>query len=151
MLKYTNKSIFDLKVDAVVNPVNTVGVMGAGLAKQFKDIYAPTHIHFEEYYIAACQQKHFETSRCLVYPTHNDPTRFVIFLATKNHYRNPSRIEYIQKGLEDLSDTINEYKIKSIALPKLGCGLGGLRWELVEEEIKSFSKKHEKIEIIVCL
>ena len=151
MIYYTRKSIFDVDVDAIVNPVNTMGIMGAGLAEQFKNRFTPEDNAFMTYYETACRSKHFDYNRCLIYPIKNKQGKYVIHFATKNHFRNPSRMEYICKGLMDLSCLIDDWGITSIALPKLGCGLGGLSWADVEREIVEFANQRDDLDIVVCV
>ena len=118
----SNGDIFNSKCEALVNPVNTKGVMGKGLALAFKTKYPA---HFENYK-RACQNGEMTTEKVLAYQEINGP--MVICLATKDDWRDSSKMEYVSAGLDDLVNQIKALGIRSIAIPKLGCGLGGLDW-----------------------
>jgi len=123
-------------VDALVNTVNTKGVMGKGLALQFKKAFPDAFRSYEQ----DCKAGVVETGKMHVARRLADPY-FIINFPTKKHWRNPSRMEYVQKGLDDLIETVKELKIRSIAIPPLGCGNGGLDWADVRPLIEcSFSK-----------
>lgn len=113
-------------VDALVNAVNTVGVMGKGLALQFKKAFPD---NFREY-AAACKQGQVVIGRMHVTQRSASP-RFIINFPTKKHWRQPSKLDYIRAGLVDLVAQIRTLEIGSVAVPSLGCGLGGLAWDEV--------------------
>jgi O-acetyl-ADP-ribose deacetylase (regulator of RNase III) len=119
-------SIFDHPPDvALVNPVNCVGVMGAGLAAEFKRRWPAMFEHYE----SVCSLG-FRPGQLLIYYP-GDKTRGpnIICFPTKDHWREPSRLEYIRIGLEALAEDLSRTAtIDTVALPKLGCGLGGLAW-----------------------
>jgi O-acetyl-ADP-ribose deacetylase (regulator of RNase III) len=115
------------QVDAIVNTVNTVGVMGKGLALQIKNAFPDV---FSDY-ARACKQGTVEVGRMHVVKR-TEPPSFVINFPTKKHWRNPSKLEYIQSGLADLVRQVRKLGIESIAIPPLGCGLGGLDWNEVK-------------------
>ncbi|MEH0545328.1 macro domain-containing protein [Streptomyces sp. B21-105] len=120
-------------VDALVNTVNTVGVMGKGIALQFKRAYPD---NFEDYK-ASCDRGDVTVGRMHVYEVKQlSGPRFIVNFPTKRHWRAPSRIEDIASGLVALRDEIVERGIKSIAVPPLGCGNGGLAWRDVEPLIR---------------
>ena len=121
----TNGDIFKSQCEALVNPVNTKGVMGKGLALAFKTKYPA---HFENYK-RACQNGEMTTEKVLAYQEINGP--MIICLATKANWKDSSKIEYVSAGLDDLVKQIETFGIRSIAIPKLGCGLGGLDWNKV--------------------
>lgn len=116
-------------VDALVNPVNTVGVMGRGLAAQFKSAYPDNY----SAYRAACRAGRVRVGEMHVVGLGlaSRPTWIVNF-PTKRHWREPSRLEDIDSGLCDLRRVIADLDMSSIAVPALGCGLGGLDWAPVE-------------------
>ena len=118
----SNGDIFNTECEALVNPVNIKGVMGKGLALAFKTKYPA---HFENYK-RACQNGEMTTQKVLVYQEINGP--MIICLATKDDWRDSSKIEYVSAGLDDLVKQIETLGIRSVAIPKLGCGLGGLDW-----------------------
>lgn len=121
----SNGDIFKSKCEALVNPVNIKGVMGKGLALAFKNKYPA---HFENYK-RACKSGEMTTEKVLAYQEKNGP--MIICLATKDDWRDSSKIEYVSAGLDDLINQIKALGIRSIAIPKLGCGLGGLDWNKV--------------------
>ena len=110
---------------ALVNTVNTVGVMGKGLALQFKRAY-PSNFAT---YARACADGRVEPGRIFV--TSLGDGRWILNFPTKRHWRQPSRLEDIRSGLDDLVRTIVELDVPSVALPPLGCGNGGLDWQVV--------------------
>ncbi len=114
--------------EAIVNTVNTEGVMGKGIALQFKQRYPQNY----ETYRAACKRRQVHLGSMFVVPTGalHGP-QYIINFPTKGHWREQSRLEDIQAGLRDLVRVINELGIHSIALPPLGCGNGGLEWTIV--------------------
>lgn len=133
MIRETTGDILDADVEALVNPVNTAGVMGAGLALQFKLAY-PDMYH---QYAATCRAGGVRTGRVLVhYAASGRKPWYIIMLPTKEHWRNPSQLEWIDWGLTDLRALIEELNIRSIAIPPLGCGLGGLDWTDVRKLIE---------------
>ena len=147
-------SIFDIKADAIVNPVNCVGVSGKGLAKEFAVRYPDEN----QLYRAACNKGLITTGTGfavgrLTRIQEIDNVRFIVYFPTKNHWRNPSKLQYIQDGLADLLTFCEEKKIKSIAMPKLGCGLGGLWFGDVAALIDKFAYDAKAIgvsKVIVC-
>lgn len=130
MITYKNGNILDETAQALVNPVNCFGVMGAGLAKEFK---AASPKNFQAYEVA-CATKQVAIGRVFVFPDYNEETktlRYIINFPTKNHWSGHSYTSYIKLGLESLVNEIRAHEITSIAIPALGCGLGGLQWEAV--------------------
>ncbi len=124
MIKYVSGDIFNSDCQTLVNPVNTVGVMGAGLARKFAQRYPEmgnTHMRLGAagmLKIGRLWGYKYSDKRVLCFPT-------------KRHWRDPSKLEYIEAGLHDLVKTYKTRGITSIAFPKLGCGLGGLDWNNV--------------------
>jgi len=146
MLKITEGNILDTEAEAVVNTVNTVGVMGKGIALQFKQAYPENY----KAYRAACQQGEVNLGRMFVFDTGRlGPQRYIINFPTKGHWKSRSRLEDIEAGLKDLVRVINEYRIHSIAVPALGCGNGGLRWDSVYPLIESSLAALNDVEIEV--
>jgi O-acetyl-ADP-ribose deacetylase (regulator of RNase III) len=127
MIREEQGNLLAAEADALVNTVNTVGVAGKGIALQFRRAYPD---NFKAYFKAA---KHGEVvpGKMFVWETSQPAPRLIINFPTKRHWRNNSRIEDIQAGLEDLVHCIKKYHIKSIAVPPLGCGNGGLEWTKV--------------------
>ena len=129
----TTGDLLAADVDALVNTVNCVGVMGKGIALQFKRRFPAV---FKEY-AAACRRGEVEIGRMYVAQTGLlDGPQWVINFPTKKHWRSPSRLEYVQEGLEDLKRVLREHDIRSVAIPPLGAGNGGLDWNEVEPLIE---------------
>src|SRR5271157_2289289 len=114
-------------VDALVNTVNTEGVMGKGLALQFKKAFPENFASYER----ACEAGEVVPGRMHIVPRLTSP-RFIINFPTKKLWRNPSKLEYVRDGLRDLVLHVQRLDIKSIAIPPLGCGNGGLNWAEVK-------------------
>ena len=131
-------------VDAIVNTVNCVGVMGKGIALQFKNKWPANYQQYE----FACKQKRVKTGKMFVYDSGGlIKPNFIINFPTKDHWRGDSKIEYIQDGLQDLIAQIRQLKIKSIAIPPLGCGNGGLEWAEVKPLIEEAFKNAPDVEV----
>ncbi|MYS33868.1 O-acetyl-ADP-ribose deacetylase (regulator of RNase III) [Streptomyces sp. KhCrAH-43] len=132
MIEETHGNLLDADVDALVNTVNTVGVMGKGVALQFKQAFPD---NFKSYK-AACDHKEFALGDVLVHDSYRlGVQRFIINFPTKGHWRSRSRLQDIETGLKSLVAAIDDYQITSIAIPALGCGNGGLNWEEVRSLI----------------
>ena len=125
MIKILLGDIFESKMNTLVNTVNCVGVMGKGIAQIYKKKYPKM---FEEYK-AQCINKEIHTG-CL-YPYYEDGSVLVLNFPTKEHWRSPSKLEYITKGLDWFVDNYSKLGITSIAFPPLGCGNRGLDWDTV--------------------
>ena len=120
-------------VEALANSVNTVGVMGKGIALQFKDAFPANFKAYE----AACKKKAVRLGKVFVFDNGQlTLPRWIINFPTKGHWRAKSRIRDVADGLDNLRDVIEEVEISSIALPPLGCGHGGLDWDEVRSLIK---------------
>jgi len=145
MIEYIPGDILKCRADALVNTVNCVGVMGRGLALQFKNSY-PENFRA---YKAACDQKEVQPGRMFVYETGQLAPRFIINFPTKRHWRDKSRIEDIEAGLVDLVRVIREKAIRSIAVPPLGCGLGGLDWCEVRSRIEQALGELSGVRVLV--
>lgn len=127
MIELATGNLLKADVEALVNPVNTQGVMGKGLALQFKRAFPDAF----KAYAKACARGEVVTGRMHVV-RRASPPRFIIHFPTKRHWRDPSKLEYVTSGLEDLVRSVRELHIESLAIPALGCGLGGLSWAEVE-------------------
>ena len=146
MIKFIKGDLLKAEADALVNTVNTVGVMGKGIALQFKEAFP----HNTKVYADACKKNELKTGQLLsVWDTNLLlGKKLIINFPTKIHWRNPSKYEYIETGLIALVELIQKENILSIALPPLGCGNGGLDWNIV----KSMIKKHlEPLSLIVLV
>ncbi len=133
MIELAEGDLLRADVEALVNTVNCVGVMGKGIALQFKSAY-PANF---KAYAAACKRGDVQPGRMFVYEEGEGAARRVLInFPTKRHYRDASRVEDIEAGLVALAHEIAERGIRSIAVPPLGCGLGGLAWSDVEPRIR---------------
>lgn len=134
MIEFTSGDILKDDSDALVNTVNCVGVMGRGIALQFKN-FSPQNF---KAYAAACQHNEVQPGRMFVFATGQiTPPRYIINFPTKRHWRGKSRMQDIETGLADLVAVIRAKGIRSIAIPPLGSGLGGLEWAEVRPRIEA--------------
>jgi O-acetyl-ADP-ribose deacetylase (regulator of RNase III) len=125
VIRYVQGDILKAQSEALVNTVNCVGVMGRGVALQFKRAY-PANF---KAYAAACKREEVRPGRMFVFDTGElTNPRYIINFPTKVHWRGKSKIEHIESGLEALVAEIEARDIRSIAIPPLGSGLGGLDW-----------------------
>lgn len=129
MIEYRKEgSIFDSGAQALVNPVNTVGVMGKGLALEFKNRFFDNFIVYK----SACDKGELRAGEVLVFG--GNP--LILNAATKGHWRNPSDLNDVEMCLFNIRYEIYGRNISSIAIPALGCGLGGLIWPDVKSMIE---------------
>lgn len=132
-MEFTKGNILRVDAEAIVNTVNCVGFMGRGIAAQFKREYPANFKAYE----TACKRKEVVPGRMFMFETGQlTNPRFIVNFPTKRHWRGKSRIEDIASGLVALVKEVKERGIKSIAIPPLGCGLGGLQWKEVRPLIE---------------
>jgi O-acetyl-ADP-ribose deacetylase (regulator of RNase III) len=147
MITFTEGNLLKAETEALVNTVNTVGVMGKGIALMFKEAFPENFLA----YSAACKKHEIAVRR--IFATERKDLvggpKWIINFPTKKHWRNPSKIEWIKDGLQDLVRFIREHKIKSIALPPLGSGNGGLDWKEVRPVIEAALGNLEGVEVVV--
>lgn len=130
--------------DAIVNTVNCVGVMGKGIALQFKQRWPS---NFKEY-DAASKRKEIRPGKMFIYDLGEwEKPRYIVNFPTKVHWRGASKLEYVEDGLRDLVKQAKRLGIKSISLPPLGCGNGGLDWGDVRTLIFAAFKHHSEIDV----
>ena len=140
MIIYVVGDIFESKDVCIVNPVNTVGVMGGGLALDFKRKYPEMY----EVYKKHCAENKLTVSTLMFYKPKNQE-RIICNFPTKIHWKNPSKLSYVESGLIAFVNYYKDFNITSASFPKLGCGLGGLNWEL---EVRPIMEHHlNKIDI----
>lgn len=146
MIEYKQGDLLKEEAEALVNTVNCVGVMGRGIALQFKKAFPD---NFKAYELA-CKKKDVQPGRMFVFETEQlTKPYYIINFPTKRHWRGKSRMEDVEAGLKALVDTIHHYGIRSIAIPPLGSGLGGLNWVEVKERIKTALKPLDQVKVIV--
>lgn len=147
MINYTTGDLLSSSAHALVNTVNTVGIMGKGIALQFKT-YFPENFRI---YQRACKDGTLKIGKLLVVHDANITMgeRTIINFPTKQHWRNPSQYYYIEEGLKALRETIINEKIHDIAIPPLGCGNGGLDWTTVREMIETHLSDLANVNIMV--
>ncbi|MGO9485139.1 MAG: macro domain-containing protein [Rhodomicrobium sp.] len=146
MLRYATGDILASEAEALVNPVNCVGIMGRGLALQFKNAFPQNF----EAYRAACKRGEVEPGKMFVFETGSVANpKCIVNFPTKRHWRGKSRTEDIETGLDALVREIHSRGIKSIAVPPLGAGLGGLPWQPVRSRIEKSLGNIAGIEVIV--
>lgn len=132
-MEFTTGDILSVDAEAIVNTVNCVGFMGRGIAAQFKRAYPENFRVYE----AACRRREVVPGKMLVFETRRlTNPRYIVNFPTKRHWRGKSRIEDIELGLQDLVLEVKSRGIKSIGIPPLGCGLGGLDWAEVRPLIE---------------
>ena len=146
MTRYTEGNLLEAEAEAFVNTVNEVGVMGKGVALMFSEKF-PT---MSRQYQHAAKKGQIHVGQ--MYVTEVDALfgpRWIIHFPTKKHWRHPSKLAWIRDGLRDLVRVIHEHGIASVALPPLGCGNGGLDWDVVRREIEWAFDAIPKVECIV--
>ena len=122
MITYVACDLFLSPARVLVNTVNTVGVMGKGIAKRFKQVYPEMFDRYQE----LCERDAFDVGELWLYKTTN---KWVLNFPTKRHWRQQSQPEYVEQGLRKFADTYHDYGITSVSFPLLGCGNGELDWE----------------------
>ena len=134
MIELTQGDLLKQDAEALVNAVNCVGVMGRGIALQFRKTFPENFKVYE----CACKRGEVRPGSMMVFETHRlkNPC-YVINFPTKRHWRDKSRITDIESGLEALVAEVKRLGIRTIAIPPLGCGLGGLEWSAVRPRIEN--------------
>lgn len=132
----TDGSIFGSDCEALVNPVNTYGVCGKGLALKFKNMYPMNYRIYRRAYLTH-ELAIGKIITCV------DAGKTIMNFPTKLHWRDPSHLDYIEKGLKAMPGVIKNLGIKSVAMPALGCGEGGLDWKEVKDLILAEAKTWE--------
>lgn len=147
MIKLTQGDLLKEKVDAIVNTVNCVGVMGKGIALQFKKKWPQNFKAYQN----ACKKKEIKPGKIFVYDLglENEKPRYIVNFPTKNHWREKSKISYIEEGLNDLKIFIQNNNIQSIAIPPLGCGNGFLEWKIVRQIIENAFSSSDNLSVLL--
>lgn len=146
MIELRKGDILKADAEALVNTVNCVGVMGRGIALQFRKEYPESY----EEYRAACERKELHTGMVLIYERHSLlKPHYIINFPTKQHWKGKSKIEYIDAGLKALIEEVRARSIRSIAIPPLGCGLGGLNWDDVRPRIEKAFRDISEVQVLL--
>ena len=145
MIKYIKGNIFKTNAAAIVNPVNTQGVMGKGLALEFKKRYPENYKSYKK----ACHKNLCKIGKIHTFKLQNNDSnlKYIMNFPTKHYWNNPSELEYIVKGLYDVQMEILWLGLGSIAIPRLGCGLGGLDWKDVLKCIEDILGILDELEV----
>lgn len=146
MIRYVQGNLLDAQAEALVNAVNTVGVMGKGIALAFKQRFELNY----RLYAAACHTGEVRVGRMFVTET-GEPAgpRWIVNFPTKQHWRQPSQLAWVTAGLTDLHRFIHLNGVRSIAIPALGAGLGGLAWPDVRAAIEAALADLHEVQIDV--
>ncbi len=146
MIEFTQGNLLEASTEALINTVNEVGVMGKGIALMFREAFPENARAYE----AACKRGDVKIGKMFV-SKERDLTgeRWIINFPTKKHWRNPSKLEWIREGLKDLARVIREKGIRSVAVPPLGCGNGGLEWRQVRLEIEAALGELDDVAFVV--
>ena len=146
MIEYKRGDIITEDAEALVKTVNCVGIMGRGIALQFKNAFPE---NFKSY-AAACKRNEVQPGRMFVFETGQlTNPRYIINFPTKRHWRGKSRIEDIDAGLAALAEEIRSRNIRSIAIPPLGSGLGGLDWSEVRPRIEATLREFSDLKVVI--
>lgn len=146
MISYTEGNLLDAPVEALVNTVNTVGVMGKGIALMFKERFDRNF----QLYAAACKAKQVKVGEMFVTETGEiEGPRWIINFPTKDHWKGDSRLEWVESGLVDLKRVLRLHGIRSVAIPPLGAGNGGLDWPTVKARIDASLRDLDDVEVVV--
>lgn len=150
MIEEHTGNLLEAPVEALTNAVNTVGIAGKGIASQFKERYPE---NFEAYQ-AACKTGEVEVGRMFITEVPQGGTvdigpRYVINFPTKKHWRGAAQLSYVEKGLYDLVEQIEQYKIASVAIPALGCGHGGLEWVVVRPMMAEAFRRLPNVKVLL--
>ena len=144
MITYVDFSLFESPAKVLVNTVNTVGVMGKGIAKEFKRIYPEMFTDYQQ----LCEREQLGLGQLWLYKT---PHKWILNFPTKKHWRSPSKPEYIEAGLQKFVQIYQEARVTSISFPLLGCGNGELDWKTQVKPLMKQYLERLPIEIFVHL
>lgn len=146
MIELTRGNMLEADVEALVNTVNCVGIMGKGIALQFKQAFRDNF----QAYASACRRGLIRPGHVFVFPTGRmiNP-KYIINFPTKRHWKERSKIEYIEQGLKALITEIRRLGIKTIAIPPLGCGYGGLKWPVVRNLIETAFDQLPDVQVLL--
>lgn len=135
MITYVKGNLFKSPAKVLVNTVNTEGVMGKGIAKEFKAIYPEMFEKYRHF----CETKQFKVGKLWLYKT---PNKWILNFPTKTTWRKPSELAYVEAGLKNFTENYAKHGITSIAFPPLGCGNGELSWK---KQVRPLMEKYLKL------
>ncbi len=145
-MEFIKGNLLSAPTQALVNTVNTVGVMGKGIALQFKERFPQNRLMYER----ACKAGEMKIGRMLaVRENTTEGEKIIINFPTKTEWFKKSQYSYIEEGLKDLVRVIKEFNISSIAIPPLGCGNGGLQWDKVKKMIENYLGNMSDVKILI--
>ncbi len=142
MISYTKINLFESRAQVLVNAVNTIGVMGKGIAFEFKKLYPDMFAKYQMY----CKMGLMDVGKLQLYKTES---KWILNFPTKKNWRHPSRLEYIEAGLKKFADTYQRLGIYSISFPMLGCGNGGLPWDSVRSLMEEYLEPLPSLEVFI--
>lgn len=142
MILYVKGDLFQSPAQVLVNTVNTVGVMGKGIALEFKRLFPEMYRRYRD----LCEQRQIEIGKLWLYKS---PNKWVLNFPTKKHWRYPSRVEYIEAGLQKFVESYGNLDIHSIAFPPLGCGNGQLDFETQAKPLMEKYLRQLPIEVFI--
>jgi O-acetyl-ADP-ribose deacetylase (regulator of RNase III) len=146
MIEFVQGDLLEAQADALVNAVNTEGVMGKGIAQQFKERFPRMYSAYRQ----ACIAGEVRPGRMHVFDCGAGSTpRFIINFPTKRAWRLPTRLEDVDSGLSALVREIQDRQIQSVAVPALGCGNGGLDWEIVLPKIRNACANLKDVHVMI--
>ena len=146
MVEFKQGNLLEENMEALVNTVNCVGVMGKGIALQFKQAFPENFKQYKK----ACDAKQVEPGQMFTTSTGKlFPPKYIINFPTKRHWKEKSKIEYIESGLKVLVKEVKQLNIRSIAIPPLGCGNGGLNWEVVKPMIVHACAEFPDVRVVI--
>ena len=145
MIRHIKGNLLQAEVEALVNAVNCIGVMGKGIALEFKKRFPANYAAYRE----ACKRGEITLGKMFVFQTGaSDRPKFIINFPTKGHWRSKSQMKDIESGLKALVEVVKNNSLRSVAMPALGCGHGGLDWTDVSERIeKAFRELPSDLEV----
>ena len=145
MVEFKQGNLLEENIEALVNTVNCVGVMGKGIALQFKQAFPENFKQYKK----ACDAKQVQPGQMFTTSTDKLFPRYIINFPTKDHWKGKSKIEDIESGLKALVKEVKKLNIKSIAIPPLGCGNGGLNWEVVKPMIVNACTEFPDVRVVI--
>nr|WP_222427079.1 macro domain-containing protein [Hyella patelloides] len=145
IIEYKQGNLLKENTEALVNAVNCVGVMGKGIALQFKQAFPENFKQYKK----ACGAKKVQPGQMFTTSTDKLFPKYIINFPTKRHWRGKSKIEDIESGLKALVESVKQFDIKFIAVPPLGCGNGGLNWAQVKSMIVNAFVELPDIQVVI--